>query len=146
MLEVTFLPFPLPLLKWTGPNADYKIAPGPFLFCLDKAAVACAERFPRSAFILDRTASVWRNEDYNCFFVLFLFCFSRTPRLYHRSLQTKKPLKQLRKPSKPPATYRTRPKLATKVGLITVCKGESSVGYKIDCFANNSTEERERRN
>ena len=24
-----------------------------------------------------------------------------------------------------------KPKLATKVGLITVCKGESSVGYKI---------------
>ena len=38
-----------------------------------------------------------------------------------------------------------KPKLATKVCLITVCKGESSVGYRIDCFADISTEERERR-
>ena len=38
-----------------------------------------------------------------------------------------------------------KPKLATKVSSITVCKGESSVGYKIDCFANFRTEERERR-
>ena len=39
-----------------------------------------------------------------------------------------------------------KPKLATKVRLTTtVCKGESSVGYKIDCFANISTQERERR-
>ena len=36
-------------------------------------------------------------------------------------------------------------KLATKVSLITVCKGESSVGYKINCFADTSTEECERR-
>ena len=32
-------------------------------------------------------------------------------------------------------------KLATKVSLITVCKDELSVGYKINCFANFSTEE-----
>ena len=38
-----------------------------------------------------------------------------------------------------------KPKLATKMSWITVCKGESSVGYKIDCFANINTEERERR-
>ena len=38
-----------------------------------------------------------------------------------------------------------KPKLATKVGLITVYNGESSVGYTIDWFDNISTEERERR-
>ena len=38
-----------------------------------------------------------------------------------------------------------KPKLATKVGLITVCKDESSVGYRIDCFADIGTEDRERR-
>ena len=36
-------------------------------------------------------------------------------------------------------------KLAAKVSWITVCKGESSVGYKIDCFADISTEEHEGR-
>ena len=38
-----------------------------------------------------------------------------------------------------------KPKLATKVSFITVCKGEPSIGYKIDCFANISTKECERR-
>ena len=48
-------------------SADYKIATGLFYFCLDKAAVL--NDFPCSAFILDRTASVWYNEAYS------LFCF-----------------------------------------------------------------------
>ena len=56
-------------------SADYKIATGPFHFCLDKAAVW--EGFPRSAFVLDRTASTWRKEAYSC--CLFCICFSRPP-------------------------------------------------------------------
>ena len=114
-------------------SADYKIATGPFLFCLDKAAVL--DDFSHSAFILDRTASVWRNEAYRCCcFVfsscfLFLFCFSRPPGP-NRPLQTKNLLKQLRKPSKPPANIVNEAKIATKVSLITVCKGESPVGYR----------------
>ena len=54
-------------------SADYKIATGPFLFCLDEAAVL--NDFFRSASILDRTASVWRNEAYSCCcFLLLFFC------------------------------------------------------------------------
>ena len=34
-----------------------------------------------------------------------------------------------------------KPKLAAKVRLVTVCKGESSVGYMIDCFGDISSEE-----
>ena len=54
-------------------SADSKIASGPFLFGLDKAAVL--NDFSHSAFILDRTASVWRNEAYRCCCFVFSSCF-----------------------------------------------------------------------
>ena len=94
-------------------SADYKIATGPFHFCLDKAAVL--NDFTRSAFVLDRTASIWRKEAYSC--CLFCFCFSRPPRpnrVYHRPLQTKKPLKQLRKPSKTTSYIANEAKIGNK--------------------------------
>ena len=86
-------------------SADYKIATGLFHFCLDKAAVL--NDFPRSAFFfLNRTASVWLKEAYSVFvFVLLahpdhIVCIGP-----NRPLQTKKPLKQLRKPPQPPAIF-----------------------------------------
>ena len=52
-------------------SADYKTATGPFHFCLDKVVVL--NDFSSSAFILDQTASVWRNESYSCCCSLFSF-------------------------------------------------------------------------
>ena len=46
----------------------------PFHFCLDKAVVP--NDFPRSAFILDRTVSIWHNEAYSC--CCFVLTFSPT--------------------------------------------------------------------
>ena len=115
-------------------SADYKIATGPFLFCLDKAGVL--NDFPRSAFILDRTASVWRNEAFSFLFCsVFILLFSTTQTKSCVSASAQKKLKKVIVTAE--KTIKT-----TKVSLITVCKGES--GYKIDCFANISTEERKR--
>ena len=90
--------------------------------------------FPRPAFILDRTASVWRNEAYSCLFRFVLFLFlSPTPTTscVSSSASNEETIATAEK------TIKT-----TKAGLITVCKGDSSAGYKIDCFA---SEEREHR-
>ena len=57
--------------RYQSRSADYKIATRPFHFCLDEAAAP--NDFPHSAFILDRTASIWRNEAYSCFFVVVFF-------------------------------------------------------------------------
>ena len=125
-------------------SADYKIASGPFLFGLDKAAVL--NDFSHSAFILDRTASVWRNEAYrcccfvfsSCFFVLVLFLSSTRTK---STTSNEESIETAEKTIKTTSYIANEAKLATEVSWITVCKGESSVGYKIDCFADISTEE-----
>ena len=83
ILEVTpptHPPTPLPPLqmdRYQSRSADYKIATRPFHFCLDEAAAP--NDFPHSAFVLDRTTSIWRNEAYSCFFFSFFLVFLAHP-------------------------------------------------------------------
>ena len=95
--------------------------------------------FPRSAFLLDRTASTWRKEAYSC---CCLFRFSCSPRPKREPLQTKKPLQQLRKPSKPLAIIANEAKTGREKVTDSVKLGRHCT---IDCFADISSEECERR-
>ena len=87
-------------------SADYKIATRLFHFISVWIKQLC------STFVLNLTASVWCSEAYSHLFVCACaFTRPRRPNhLYHHPLQTKKPLKQLRKPPQPPAKKRQKKK------------------------------------
>ena len=130
---------PPPMERSQSLSADYKVATGPFHFCLDKAAVL--NDFPRPAFVLDRTVSIWRKEASS-----FCVCVFRPPR--------------------PNRVYRTKSSASDEEIIDTAEKtitttryiaNEDKIGNKrslqwwvfgrlqIDCFADISSEEGDRR-
>ena len=137
MLEVPPTPPPPPTRHPPPPpqmdrsqsmSANYKIATGQFLFCLDKAAVL--NDFPRSAFILDRTASVRRNKAYSCLFCSCFVFLAHTDQIVciivRSKDKTKNPTETAEKTIKTTSYIANEAKISNKMSLITVCKGESS--------------------
>ena len=92
---------------------DYKITTGPFLFCLNKAAVL--NDFSRSDFILDRTRSIQ-------LIVLFL-----SPTRTKSTTSNEESIETAEKTTKATSCTANEGKIGNKMSLITVCKGESSI-------------------
>ena len=106
VLEATPSP---PLLKWTGPKVWGVLIARPFHFCLDKAVVLRSCSGSNCALNMAQRSI----QSGVC-----VFSLPRRPnRLYHRPLQKKKPLKQQRTPSQPPAIKRQKKKEYSKASM-----------------------------